>query len=133
MYEKLWSTLPLAVRSLTITGAKQGGGTKLTVTLAVDKATPPAPLHVIEYTVVVAGETACAPDVEVAVVHTEAQETALVDVQERTELDPKLIEGGLAVKDTVGEDAGGGHESDERADTEFENMESPTELVAFTL
>ena len=73
------------------------------------------------------------PALRRAVERVERGETALVDVQERTELDPKLIEGGLAVKDTVGEDAGGGHESDERADTEFENMESPTELVAFTL
>jgi hypothetical protein len=55
---------------------------------------------VIEYAVVVAGETINDPAVEVAAVHAAEHAVALEEIQERVELAPRTIVVGCAVKVT---------------------------------
>ena len=74
----------------------------ITETVVVAVVEPPDPEQVMAKLVVVAGETICDPEVEVALVHKAEQESELVEVQLRVEVAPKFILDGFAERETVG-------------------------------
>ena len=73
-----------------------------TTTVVVAVFDPPAPVQVMAYSVVVAGESIWLPDVEVALVQAAEQEVVLVDVQARVLVAPRVLVSGLAERETVG-------------------------------
>jgi len=79
-----------------------GGGTELTVTVALFETEPPIPVQVIEYVVVCDGVTLCEPEVPVVVNPLPVQAVAPVEVQVRVDDCPAVIDAGFAVKVAVG-------------------------------
>lgn len=78
------------------------GGTELTVTVVLADLVPPAPVQLMVYVVVDAGDTDLLPKVAVLVVHVALQEVALVEDQVNVLEPPELIGFGLAESVTVG-------------------------------
>jgi hypothetical protein len=74
----------------------------VTVTVALPLALPPAPVHVIEYVVLVVGEILTLPEVPFAVKLVPVQEVVLVDDQLSAEELPEVMEAGEAERVAVG-------------------------------
>jgi hypothetical protein len=78
-------------------------GAGVTVTVALEVAVFEASKQLMEYVVVVAGDTSKLPDVEVALVHGAAHDVAPVETHVNVDVAPRVIVVGLAVKLTVNE------------------------------
>ena len=89
-------------------GTGGGGGAAATLTVAVAVEDPPFPEQVTEYVAVALGVTTAEPEVPDAVKPAPVQDVALVELHERFDDCPAVIDEGLAESEAVG--AGGGGE-----------------------
>jgi hypothetical protein len=80
---------------------------RITVTVVLAEAVPPAPLHVIVYVVVLVGLTLWGPDVAVDTVQLAEHDVALVDDHVKVDDWPAVIKAGVAFNVTVGGGGGG--------------------------